>query len=99
MTARITISLGPHFETFISEQVKSGRFDNASEVVRAGLRLLEDSESEKAKLRAAIDEGDADIAARRVHRYATAEDLGADIKSMQRSARVAKKEKASRRAI
>ncbi|MDK9721628.1 MAG: type II toxin-antitoxin system ParD family antitoxin [Rhodospirillales bacterium] len=37
-------ALGDHFEDFIDSQVKTGRFNNASEVVRAGLRLLEDQE-------------------------------------------------------
>ena len=39
-----SFALGNRFEHFIDTQVKSGRFNNASEVVRAGLRLLEDSE-------------------------------------------------------
>ena len=59
MSGRKTVSIGPHFEKFVARQVKTGRFDNASEVVRAGLRLLEDHEQDMAKLRAKIDEGDA----------------------------------------
>jgi antitoxin ParD1/3/4 len=39
-----SIVLSPHFENFIRDQVESGRYNNVSEVVRAGLRLLEDSE-------------------------------------------------------
>ena len=38
-----SFALGEHFEQFIESQLKTGRFNNASEVVRAGLRLLEDS--------------------------------------------------------
>jgi antitoxin ParD1/3/4 len=38
------VSLGLHFDEFISSQIEKGRFQNASEVVRAGLRLLEDHE-------------------------------------------------------
>lgn len=48
-----SVSLSPHFETFIRQQVDSGRFNNVSEVVRAGLRLLEEREAEQvAKLQA-----------------------------------------------
>ncbi len=43
-----SVALSPHFETFIRDQVESGRYNNVSEVVRAGLRLLEDSERQKA---------------------------------------------------
>lgn len=48
-----SVALSPHFETFIRQQVESGHFNNASEVVRAGLRLLEEREAEQsAKLKA-----------------------------------------------
>jgi antitoxin ParD1/3/4 len=53
--------LGEHFEAFVEAQVRSGRYNNASEVVRAGLRLLEDSEQLRdlklAELRRLIQEG------------------------------------------
>ena len=40
-----SVALSSHFETFVREQVESGRYNNASEVVRAGLRLLEDEQN------------------------------------------------------
>jgi antitoxin ParD1/3/4 len=43
------VSLGSHFEDFVAQQIDKGRFQNASEVVRAGLRLLEDHELERAE--------------------------------------------------
>ena len=56
-----SVALGDHFEEFIREQLESGRFNNVSEVVRAGLRLLEDEqkllELRHRKLKAAIREG------------------------------------------
>lgn len=39
-----SVALSPHFEAFVRDQVESGRYNNVSEVVRAGLRLLEDAE-------------------------------------------------------
>lgn len=48
-----SVALSPYFETFVKHQVESGRFNNVSEVVRAGLRLLEEREAEQvAKLQA-----------------------------------------------
>ena len=41
-----SVALSPHFETFVRNQVESGRYNNASEVVRAGLRLLEDQQKQ-----------------------------------------------------
>jgi antitoxin ParD1/3/4 len=52
-----SISLGNYFDNFVSSQVTAGRYKNVSEVVRAGLRLLEDEESKVIALRAAIQKG------------------------------------------
>jgi len=52
-----SVALSPHLESFIKEQVDSGRFNNASEVVRAGLRLLEDQQKQIEALRAAVYDG------------------------------------------
>jgi antitoxin ParD1/3/4 len=45
MSMPASYALGTRFESFVRKQVKSGRYNNASEVVRAGLRLLEDREN------------------------------------------------------
>ena len=57
MNKNTSISLGNHFDTFIRGSILNGRFKNASEVIRAGLRLLEDEESKIVALRNAIQEG------------------------------------------
>lgn len=53
------VILGEHFGSFVDEQIREGRFKNASEVVVAGLRLLEDEETKRAALREALLEGEA----------------------------------------
>ena len=57
MGRNTSISLGNHFENFIESTVNNGRFNNASEVVRAGLRLLEEEENKIVSLKKAIQEG------------------------------------------
>ena len=60
-------TLGKHFETFVQAQLASGRYNNASEVVRDALRLMEERERKLAALDTAIERGLTDINAGRVH--------------------------------
>jgi antitoxin ParD1/3/4 len=57
MSRNTSISLGNYFDNFIQNRISAGRFKNASEVVRAGLRLLEEEENRMIALREAIREG------------------------------------------
>jgi antitoxin ParD1/3/4 len=58
MTKNTSISLGDHFSRFVDRQLAQGRYGSASEVVRAGLRLLEEHEIKLEALRAALIEGE-----------------------------------------
>lgn len=58
MAKNTSVSLGGHFEQFIGSQIDSGRYGSASEVVRAGLRLLETNESKLEVLRKALVAGE-----------------------------------------
>ena len=52
-----SVALGVYFEDLKKEKIAQGRYNNASEVIRAGLRLLEENESRLTELKAAIREG------------------------------------------
>ncbi|MFT5098882.1 MAG: antitoxin ParD1/3/4 [Planctomycetaceae bacterium] len=58
MARNTSITLGEHFDEFIAHQLGDGRFGSASEVVRAGLRLLEENETKLKMLREALQEGE-----------------------------------------
>lgn len=58
MSKNTSISLGDHFEGFISRQIESGRYGSASEVVRASLRLLEEHEQRIGTVRQALIDGE-----------------------------------------
>lgn len=58
MARSTSVSLGDHFEQFVASQVGSGRYGSASEVIRAGLRLLETKEGRLDVLRNALAEGE-----------------------------------------
>ena len=57
MGKNTSIALGERYEDFIQEIVSEGRYKNASEVIRAGLRLLETQEQKFIALQQAINEG------------------------------------------
>ncbi|HLQ84643.1 MAG TPA: type II toxin-antitoxin system ParD family antitoxin [Salinisphaeraceae bacterium] len=58
MARNTSISLDDHFENFVAHQVQSGRYASTSEVIRAGLRLLEETASRQEALRRLLQEGE-----------------------------------------
>ena len=57
MNRNTSVSLGGYFDMFVQGRITEGRFKNVSEVIRAGLRLLEEEENKAVALKAAIQEG------------------------------------------
>jgi antitoxin ParD1/3/4 len=57
MSKNTSITLGNHFDDFVQSRISAGRYKNASEVIRAGLRLLEEEENKVVALKQAIQEG------------------------------------------
>ena len=58
MGKNTSISLGNHFEEFINDEVKSGRYSSVSEVIRSALRLLEREEKKEIELIKALEVGE-----------------------------------------
>ncbi|MGO3847810.1 MAG: type II toxin-antitoxin system ParD family antitoxin [Pseudoalteromonas prydzensis] len=58
MAKNTSVTLGDHFDNFINQQLKSGRYGSASEVIRAGLRALEDQEIKMMNLRNMLIDGE-----------------------------------------
>lgn len=76
MSRTTSITIGPQLDEFIGGMVASGRFGNASEVVRAGLRLLEQQEQQTEYLRREIQKGlDSGISDR------TIDEISADVEA------------------
>ena len=59
MAKNTSFDIGEHFASFVEAQVEDGRYGSASDVIRAGLRMLEDQETKLAALRAALIEAEA----------------------------------------
>jgi antitoxin ParD1/3/4 len=57
MGKNTSVSLGEYFENFVDSEISQGRYKNASEVIRAGLRLLEEEENKTSALKKAIEDG------------------------------------------
>ena len=58
MAKNTSVTLGDHFEDIIEKSIQSGRFSSASEVIRAGLRLVDEREQKIRILRDAIEVGE-----------------------------------------
>jgi len=58
MGKNTSISLGDHFESFINQEISSGRYNSVSEVIRTALRLLETEEHKTKRLRKALESGE-----------------------------------------
>ena len=58
MSKNTSVTLGKHFEQIIEKSIQSGRYSSASEVIRAGLRMIDEREQKIELLREAIEAGE-----------------------------------------
>ena len=58
MAKNTSVTLGDHFEQLIEKSIRSGRYASASEVIRAGLRMVDEREQKIALLKEAIEAGE-----------------------------------------
>lgn len=58
MSKNTSVTLGDHFEQIIARSIESGRYSSASEVIRAGLRMIDEREQKIILLREAIEAGE-----------------------------------------
>lgn len=58
MSKNTSVTIGKHFEEIIQKAIESGRYSSASEVIRAGLRLVDERERKINLLREAIEAGE-----------------------------------------
>jgi antitoxin ParD1/3/4 len=77
--AKKSFVVGGHYESFIAEKVSSGRFNNASEVVRAGLRMLEDYETRLNEVRLLVDAADLELRGGKGIEFAGADALRGEV--------------------
>ncbi len=73
-----SVALGKQLESTVKRLVASGRYNSKSEVIREGVRLVEEREKRLAALDAALDRGLADIEAGRTH---SADDVFAELRT------------------
>lgn len=79
----ISADLGNQLEAFVAQLVATGRYNSKSEVLREGVRLVQDREARLAALDASIDRGIEDVRAGRVHDLdAVCAELDAEIAAM-----------------
>lgn len=78
----ITVSISEEEREFVAEQLATGNYSDEADVVRAALSLLK-VQQKVGTLRALIAEGDADVAAGRIHEYKTSDDFLRDITSKE----------------